>query len=972
MQLFYNAFDLGTLGELFFTSSREPEIIADQPQRTKVTLRVRLEVFAGSYDQNRALIEAAVAAVAAPQGLLRWRNEAAGVDYVNQTVTLTSAELPEEWGQYHQVLTLVFSYFDQSPAVNNLPLTFLKEGSGAPLKLDVVTKWVHSAGVERFTSLRKHRKETRGKIQVQGQFFGDTTQPLADRRAALLASVAAFNEAMNGAEGVMTYAGVFQGVVRVEDWSCEVDQVINAIPYSFTAHYTLLPDEAAYATAEFSAEERDTYNGTLRLELGGRIQAATEAQARTKLAEILAVVLGQRGYDTAGKPEFLDSGATTISANEDGDTFTELSFRAGYQRWKDTNLRAFYQKTGGKAALSLGEVNRWRDHYAAQRFNEQRSERRHATGSIEAAGFRRGDMSLPLAERRAQLLAWQRQMKAEVNSSDGLLKYGDWSQTVRVEDFQVEIDQFETGLEWTLAASYSLFPSEGGYATAEFTINARANVEDGDEFMTFAGRISATNGQLARAKLQSLRTTILGLYGWKLEQRLRTDANLTAVDANGDRTAGIAEGLEAADKSGATFLELTFNEEYRRRTAGGLVSSTLSVVQREDIATQTLLTTYAGMVTATGPNAGAAYTTALERAQALGANREAAIDDTAYLRGSTIAQEQRQTQLSNDVEFLRLSFNYEYQSKLAAGRAYLELSTTTSLDTFGTDMEACVGSVIARDAATAEAIYLAQVRPLYADRLIHNEQTGVGEQAAQQGTSWNRQVTRFDFNLSVLRPKVAAAGVTFKYGLEVARDFLTLELRTVVSGSCYAANRVLADDALTTLLAGLKLGSSVRSRRLEDRERNAAGLENLLKLDFEEEFSGRVTGTSGLLELRLSEKLVYSGTRWAVQNLPFADGVRTGGVSIPQPAGLEPGSRTISGSVTAGTEATALAWARKQRAMLTGDANKNRFPQPAQEDTEFEWVPRVDGVARGTGANVRVYRVNFTYSEILPLYPAPS
>ena len=72
--------------------------------------------------------------------------------------------------------------------------------------------------------------------------------------------------------------------------------------------------------------------------------------------------------------------------------------------------------------------------------------------------------------------------------------------------------------------------------------------------------------------------------------------------------------------------------------------------------------------------------------------------------------------------------------------------------------------------------------------------------------------------------------------------------------------------------------------------------------------------------------------------------------------------------------ATAQAWAWKQRALLTGDARGNKFAAPPQMDSEFEFVPRIDGVAAaalGT-ANVRLYRVNFQFSEILPLYPAPS
>ena len=122
--------------------------------------------------------------------------------------------------------------------------------------------------------------------------------------------------------------------------------------------------------------------------------------------------------------------------------------------------------------------------------------------------------------------------------------------------------------------------------------------------------------------------------------------------------------------------------------------------------------------------------------------------------------------------------------------------------------------------------------------------------------------------------------------------------------------------------------------------------------------------------MKLSEKVVYWGTRWAVQNLPFnTDG--SGGVNIPQPSSIEPGSRTVTGSVTAGTLATAQAWAVAQRALLTGDALGGSYPRQEEWETDYEFVPRIDGIPTGNTANVRLYRVNFHFGEILPLYPKP-
>jgi hypothetical protein len=382
---------------------------------------------------------------------------------------------------------------------------------------------------------------------------------------------------------------------------------------------------------------------------------------------------------------------------------------------------------------------------------------------------------------------------------------------------------------------------------------------------------------------------------------------------------------------------------------------------------------------ATGSTVDAAYATALARAQALGADREPVIDSTAFLRSSVTGFEQRQMTQNSVTEFVRLTFNYEYQSKVPAGQAYMELTTAIARDTFGVDMETCSGFVAAHDEATARAIYEAQVLPIYEGRLVHGEQTSASQSLNQTpgggtGPTYNAQHLRLEFHLQVFAAKLAGE-VGLKYSMEVQRDFLTLEMRTMLQGSCYAQDRPTADASVGSLLAALNLGVNTRSRRTEDRETTQPGsglgtTDVHLKLDFEEEFVGRVTGVAGVIEMKLTERVVYSGTRWSVQNLPF-DSDGEGGISIPQPSGMEPGSRTVTGSVTAGTLATAEAWAKQQRSMLTGDALGNDCPQPEQWETDFEFVPRIDGIASGDGANVRLYRVNFTFAEILPLYPAP-
>lgn len=220
----------------------------------------------------------------------------------------------------------------------------------------------------------------------------------------------------------------------------------------------------------------------------------------------------------------------------------------------------------------------------------------------------------------------------------------------------------------------------------------------------------------------------------------------------------------------------------------------------------------------------------------------------------------------------------------------------------------------------------------------------------------------------MVRPRTAKAA--YRYGITVSRDFLTLEKTTSVRGSVYAMNVGAATVALEALLKGLASGSLVRSQRTEDHEYSTdSGAGLFVKLDFDEQYVDRLTGETGVREMRLSEEVQYSGARWAVQpTLRNEDG--TGGYSIPQCLSTVEGSRTVRGSVTAADRATAEAWAKKQRALLTGDASGKLYRHPERWDAEAEFVPRVEGVWDGAGQNVRIWRVGFTFGEILPNYPA--
>jgi hypothetical protein len=979
MQFLYNNLAMHDLGEVRVSQSREVE----DGQRVRVTLRLAVDLFERTYGDNAALANQIREAFKTQEGTLQWRDDDANKDYVNQTVSLASHDLPEEWGAYYQSLNAVFFYYEQNLVTNNIALVFTPNPVAEPsgpnaLTLDKAAKFKVTVTTERFVPTAGHRRTQRGKVTASGLLTTDSTQALADRRAALTLAKQKM-DALNSVEGVLQFGDIFNETVRVEEFESEIDQLKYAIAWSFTATYTLFPDETDFATVDYDVEQRDTNTGEQFLTVSGRIVATDEATARTKLAELLPNVRTIYGYlpGKAGKPNVQelknDTTAKLADANEDGTIFVELSFATEWRRWRITNVGMSFTKTGNGSSVGFGNVMGWDLEYNARRFNDQRSQRQYAGGRVSASGTFGADVGADLATRRQTLIDQANAMNTEVNGADGTLVYGSFNQVVRVESCLAKVNQAMTGVDWTLVAIYSKFPDESGYATAEYSVSQRSNAEDGEETMGFNGRIFAPDEALARAKLDAVRTAVLGLNGWAIAQRMRTEVAAQNVFANGDKTAGFS-AHELTD--GTTFIELTFQEEYRRRN-GNLISWNLAINSRDDQSTGYVMTSYSGFVSASGTTVDAAYTTALAKAAALGANREGVIGGGAFLRSAQIIWEQRQTQATNAIEFVRLTFNYEYQGRMAAGRSYLEVNTDTTHESFGTDSTNVSGYVVAATAALATSIYTAQVRNGFtgANKMMLNERTVANVVKAEGGLAgagnYNTQETRLEFGFTMYTPK-GAGQYAYRYGMSVSSDYLTLEQSVHLRGSVFAASEVLARAALDGLISTVIASGSavIRSERNTDYQYTKDISDNtglFVKYDFDETYVTRLVGQSGLLEMRVSEEVQYSGVRWALQQVPRnTDG--TGGVTIPQDAGEQEGGRVVRGTVTAPTRAAAEAWAKQQQAFLTGDTNSNHYVLPPKLDAELTFVPRVDGVATGVGANVQMYRVNFQFSEVLPLY----
>jgi hypothetical protein len=956
MQLTYDNFALHDLGEIEVSQTHDFEG-GENPYRARVSFKVTLGLFERNYADNYALILEAREKLKVQHGQLKWTDSDTQSVWVDQPATVVSVDLPEEWGEYEQRAVITFSFY-QNLTTPSAPVT-LTFGA-ASIVLDQMQEWRESYTAERFSNLHPERRTAQMRVACRGVSLGNPSQTPAQRRADLDARKADWMAKVKSLKECTLAYGAFSQVVKIESFEAGVDQAGTMMAVEFTVAYTAFPNEADFAIADITVSERmgdsfaATGNGEQFLSISAKIMAHTDAAATTKFNALRAAIVLSYGYQSGQLTDIMGEPAS-VMADLDGERFMEKSFRAEYRKWRADNLAATFQRNGDSTgAKSLGQVTGYSYRYSATRFDEMRSHRRHASATVTLKGvIPSGAPEATPAAQRAILDARHKAITTEVNGADGRLIYGTLLDAqVRVEEFTAEINQALQAIEWTLTASRTLFPNESGYATVEFTTATRESVEDGDRLFTFNGRILAQSEAAARAKLDLVRTSALAGSGFALKHQLRAESSASNISANGDKTQGLTE---AAD--GTTFLELSFTEEYRKRMVD-LLSWTLSISDSDETTRGFINTNYSGQVVASGATAAAAYAAALAKAVALGA------DKYPFLVRSVISYDQRQVQSTSDIEFVRLTFSYEYQRK--GTKFYLEMSSSVSTDTFGNDREAVSGFISAADLATAQAKYASEVRTAFAARMILSEEFNDSKQRLENES----QFVRLDFRLEVFRQKTGT-GATLRYEIEISKDWLTLRQTSTVSGSCYAKDQATAMNAIAAFIGTLNLGQPREERTREARARSGqepGAPDELFVVDFTQVFDKRIEGVSALLECEVNEEIEYSGTRWVVQDLP-RNSVGAGGISLIQDTGVSIGRRNVRGTVTAGSQATGLAWADLQRTLLTGDADGGHYEMPPQITRGYVFAPRTDGIPTGSTENVQLHRIAFAFGELLPNYP---
>lgn len=722
----------------------------------------------------------------------------------------------------------------------------------------------------------------------------------------------------------------------------------------------------------------------------------------------------------------------------------EVSFR-----WKEKiesgteRLSATFQRTGSATVVSLSHVETWRDGLRITRFDELHDERTGSQGTVALAGKCIADSAMTLAQKRAYLASWKSTAEAEVNGQSGLLQYGSggsfFNRTVRVSDFEADIGQATDEILWSMTATYTRFPNEAGYAIADFTASVNNDNESGDSVLSFSGRIAAHTKNEAIAKLDALRAAVLAAEGFTTAKCDRTQKDYRNVSVCPTSGATTTDGVTIVDTPNAdtypsnayTFIELSFTEDYRKKSTD-LKRFTLRRDDAYDLSSGVATTTYSGQVIAPGSTYQDAYDKAIAQAEYLGRHKHQ------VLLGMDVSAEYRKDEspTASAQELVTLSFNYRYR-RVDGARSYFEVTVQSQDDSMSESTDTVSGYVVAASQSAADTIYTTVIKGLTAflNRPIRGEQKSYQDAyistdtltAQSTATTLNtfpytssaeadllsgsasgytkQDGVKLEFSFTLHKDK-ATAFYSMKYDIEVSNDYVAAETTTRISGVLMAATKELAADKLGEYLrlrtadnnwvfgtggvsdtSTIILGSNRTAyTTTESYERlpttlDAGALSQaFVGLNFSATFTKQIDDDSGIIEYDLSDSIQYAGTRYVIQPVPS-------GASIIQTCGIEPGNRTVSGTVTATTEA--LCW-QKARSIYNylpfptsenhPDAPTTRYRQPIQGTVGWKWMPRtVDPIARGIDIdyetddaphteNFKAVSLNFSFTEILPSY----
>ncbi len=281
----------------------------------------------------------------------------------------------------------------------------------------------------------------------------------------------------------------------------------------------------------------------------------------------------EHGQELLNRPVAVESCDLPEEANTPGVRFQQAELSFSYEAFDLTTQATALVVSSGAQMLTLGSVLEWQESLAVTRFDEMRSERKRSAYQIEVSGFLPVNTALPLATKRAQLLAAKEELLTRLDQKEVRMQYGPFDQTLRVQRIAAKVNQAVDKIEWSFTGEFTRFPDEANYATVEYRILRRD--EGADQVLGIAGRVEAETLAKARTSVAGIVTAMLAAYGFSASLVLREEEEESRAKGNAD---------------GDTFITYGFTKEYRKplvnivtiQRPGGTVTPMGNVVKWEE------------------------------------------------------------------------------------------------------------------------------------------------------------------------------------------------------------------------------------------------------------------------------------------------------------------------------------------------------------------------------------------------------
>lgn len=692
-------------------------------------------------------------------------------------------------------------------------------------------------------------------------------------------------------------------------------------------------------------------------------------------------------------------------------------------------LATSFTPTGG-SAVTLGRVVGLNLAGTFTRPSEFRDLRSRVSGKASLTGKLDADPALDLTSRRAWLATQCAALETAFSAKAGTLVHGSFlNRLVRPTNYTAVVNQAEWCVDWTLDVEYNRFPDETDYLLVDYRVRQSVNREGGSVERTLSGTIKATNESAATAKLDALIAAQTALNFEELERETDPQTVETPDGVSYLETAFSVRLRQRPASSSLVRGSFTVNDG--EELPGGVVNRRYSgsVTLRSTVSWSDAYVAAINFARSLGDNK---HVFRLRRSLEIADNQQSfnrvvsgnwlvtvnysfeyrvKVDSRFQWEVSIEAQKPRFGEQTLAVNGSITAFDRATADlHLTALKALLLPTGTTNFlreervverKEFAPRGTGMIGATPQNE--TLQVTNLGQGASAttspgetYAAEVVGTlNGSPVGPQKTHTASATYgvyQQFLRLEFSFVIATPRPANTDLAVRYSLTIETDILRLTKRTMIEGEIFAGNLADVAAARTHLLAGFNTGAFgqlTKQRTGERREKyiGAAGVTAgyapqgvalnvstgeaytglLVGYTFSDEYEGRLTGIAGVIECRLQERVTHSGANVVVQPTAF-------GNDTFQLCGVRSARRTLSGTVTAATEATCRAWAHAALATPNwATASGASVSDPPEIGVNWDIEPRTELVARGVSANARLVQLEFSqqsYHEVLP-YTAP-